>query len=198
MKRESIEKKVVAGLMIWGGSVAIAAYSGFLQAIPRELGAALAVAGIIIPAVIYFRNAPLREFISGLGIKTLTVFHIWRIGAGALFLFYGANDLLPEIFVANAGYGDIAVGLLAAVVLLMPEWNSKYWVFHVVGMADFVVAVGTGLTLVLSGNALMNNLFQLPVVLIPLFGVGVSGAMHIFAFDILRKSKGTEISQAIA
>lgn len=196
--KKKVERLIVSGLLLWGLGVAAAAYSGLLQAIPREFGAAMAIIGIIIPTALYFLNPGLRGYIDGLGLKTLTTFHVWRIGAGLVFLLYGALGLLPGIFVANAGYGDIAVGLLAAVLLLLPEYRLKYWFFHIVGMADFVIAVSTGLTLVLTGDRLMNNLFTMPVVLIPLFGVGVSGAAHIYAFANLWKPDPREITEAAA
>lgn len=179
------EKKVVLGLLIWGLAVFFLAATGFFASIPRQAIAILAVIGIAVPTAIYFRSRPVRDFVGSIGIKALTVFHVWRIGAGLLFVFYGSLGLLPGTFVANAGYGDIAVGVLVFAVLLLPEGRAKYWAFHIAGMADFVVAVGTGLTLVLSGNPLMANLVSLPVVLIPLFGVGISGATHIFAFHLL-------------
>ena len=186
---QKTERAVVAALLIWGVAVFALAAAGFFAAIPRQALAILAVTGIIVPTIVYFRSEKLRGFIESVGVKNLTIFHIWRIGAGFLFVFYGSQQLLPEAFVRNAGYGDIAVGFLAFVLLLFRESTAKYWIFHIVGMADFVLAVTTGLTLVLSGNPLMNNLATLPVVLIPLFGVGISGATHIFAFDLLWKNR---------
>jgi hypothetical protein len=188
-KNKRTERFLVIGLLIWGLTVFALASFGFFSVIPRQTIAVLAVLGVIIPAIVYFRNKNFREYIASIGIKNLTIFHIWRIGAGFLFLFYGSQNLLPETFVNNAGYGDLAVGLLAFVLLLFPEGLAKYWVFHILGMLDFVIAVGTGLFFVLSGHSLMNNLVTLPVVLIPLFGVGISGATHIFAFDLLWKQR---------
>lgn len=192
------EKWLVLGLLIWGVAVFVLAYAGFWSAIPRSAIAILAVTGIIIPTVIYFRSKKLREYVASIGVKNLTIFHIWRIGAGFLFVFYGSQNLLPQTFVQNAGYGDIAVGFLAFILLLFPESLAKYWVFHIIGMADFVLAVSTGLYFVLSGNPLMNNLVTLPVVLIPLYGVGISGATHIFAFDLLwRQRKESSLGETV-
>ena len=56
--------------------------------------------------------------------------------------------------------------------------------FHIIGLADFLLAVGTGLALTLVGTPLMSNIAAYPVVLIPLLGVPVSGAMHVMALDI--------------
>lgn len=190
-KNNRTERWLVFGLLIWGLTVFALAYVGFFATIPRPAIAGLAVTGIIVPTFIYFRNKRLQEYIASIGIKNLTIFHIWRIGAGFLFVFYGSQDLLPETFVQNAGYGDLAVGLLAFALLLFPESLTKYWIFHILGMADFILAISTGFFFVLSEHPLMNNLVTLPVILIPLYGVGISGATHIFAFDLLWEHRGT-------
>ncbi len=60
-----------------------------------------------------------------------------------------------------------------------------------VQMLDFIVVVGTGVTFTLLEVPLMKNLVELPVVLIPPYGVGISGATHIFAFALLWKQRQT-------
>ena len=86
-----------------------------------------------------------------------------------------------------AGLGDLLAGVNAATILWRPRTQARYRQIHRFGFADFVVAVGTGLTLTLLHDPRMALLRSLPMALIPLFGVGISGATHIFAFDLLRK-----------
>jgi hypothetical protein len=38
----------------------------------------------------------------------------------------------------------------------------------------------------------MAAITTLPLALIPLFGVGISGATHLIAFDMLRKGRGLQ------
>jgi hypothetical protein len=38
----------------------------------------------------------------------------------------------------------------------------------------------------------MSAIQTLPMALIPLYGVGISGASHIMAFDLLRRRSGIE------
>lgn len=185
------ERKTVFALLLWGLGVTTASFYGIFQKLPLPSIAFLVALGIVVPTIIYLANEKFRGYIESLGLKKLTILHLWRIGAGAMFLFYGSQNILPEIFVRNAGYGDVAVGLLVFVVLLLPESLTKYWVFHIFGMLDFIVAVGTGLTFTLLGVPLMKNLVELPIVLIPLYGVGISGATHIFAFALLWKQRQT-------
>ena len=43
----------------------------------------------------------------------------------------------------------------------------------------------------------MSGIQTLPMALIPFYGVGISGANHIMAFDLLRRrSPGTELKRA--
>lgn len=48
------------------------------------------------------------------------------------------------------------------------------------------MAVGTGLVFTLLNDSRMATIRELPMVLIPLFGVGISGASHLIAFSLLR------------
>jgi hypothetical protein len=86
--------------------------------------------------------------------------------------------------------GDLIAGLLALGVILLPKTHNRYLVFHLFGFADFVVAVGTGLTLFLLNDTRMTGIQTLPMALIPFYGVGISGASHIMAFDLLRRHAG--------
>ncbi|MEO0637064.1 MAG: hypothetical protein AAFY73_10485 [Pseudomonadota bacterium] len=57
-------------------------------------------------------------------------------------------------------------------------------------MADFLLAVGTGLIFSLLADPRMETIALFPLALIPLFGVTLSGATHIAAFHMLRQSGG--------
>jgi hypothetical protein len=131
-----------------------------------------------------------RAYVEIIGLRPITVFHIWRIGAALLFFWYGAHNLLPPIFVLIAGWGDLIAGLLALAVTLLPESRNRYLVFEIFGFADFVAAVGTGLTMFLLHDPRMAGIQTLPMALIPFYGVGISGASHIMAFDLLRRHVG--------
>ncbi|MBW7968577.1 permease [Bradyrhizobium sp. BR 10289] len=169
----------------------VAAETGLYGAIPPLLLAPVIVLGIVVPVIVYAMAKGFRDYIEAIGLRTLTAFHIWRIAAALLFFWYGAHNLLPEVFVRNAAWGDLIAGLLAGGVTLLPENRSRYLVFHIFGFADFVVALGTGLILFLLEDPRMAGIQTLPMALIPLYGVGISGANHIMAFDLLRRHVGT-------
>ena len=177
-------------LALWGVAVVAAAETGLYHAIYPLLLAAIIALGIVVPVIAYSISKGFRTYIEAIGLRALTIFHIWRIVAALLFFWYGAHDLLPPIFVRNAGWGDLIAGSMALGVPLLPESHTGYLVFHIFGFADFVVAVGTGLTLFLLNDPRMAGIQTLPMALIPFYGVGISGASHIMAFDLLRHHVG--------
>jgi hypothetical protein len=126
--------------------------------------------------------------VDAIGLRRLTLFHIWRIPAGVLFLYYGATGGLPLAFALIAGVGDILAGLGASTLLASDATIERLRRIHRFGFADFVTAVGTGLAFTLFGDPLMATLTTLPMALIPLFGVGLSGATHIVALYSMRRA----------
>lgn len=180
-------RRLLGVLALWGLAVALCAAGGVYRSMPPLLVAPIIALGIAVPVVVYALSPRLRRTIAAIGLRSLTAFHIWRIGAALVFLWYGAHALIPESFARNAGWGDLVAGLLAFAVTVLPESRGRYLVFHIVGFADFVLAVGTGLTFFLRGDPRMSAIQTLPLALIPLWGVGISGAGHIVAFHLLRQ-----------
>ncbi len=174
---------IVAG---WGATVALLGGLGVFAALPVPAIGGLAALGIALPVAVYAAAPGLRAAIRARGIGWLTRFHLWRIGAAAVFFAYGAEGRLPEVFVARAAWGDLLAGLLV-IPVIATGWGgrARFWVFHTVGFADFVLAVGTGLAFSLAGVPAMASIAEMPLVLIPLFGVGLSGAAHVMAFHLL-------------
>jgi len=183
----------VAGCVLtaWAIAVAASAEMGVLKLIPPPAIAALVALGIAAPVAAYLSLPSARRFIDGLGLYPLTVFHIWRVPAGLVFFAYGFGGALPPLFWILAGSGDLLVGLYAFRTFRARDDIRFFSRFHLVGFADFIVAVGTGLTFTLLGDPRMDAIAELPMALIPLFGVGVSGASHIIAFMILRRMRRT-------
>ena len=183
---------LLAVLAVWGVAVAVAAETGIYSSVYPLLLAGFIPLGIIVPFIVYATSTAFRRYIEAIGLRALTTFHVWRIGAALVFFWYGAHNLLPEIFVRNAGWGDLIVGFLALGVVLLPKTRNRYLVFHICGFADFVIAVGTGLTMFLLNDPRMAGVHTLPMALIPFYGVGISGASHLMAFDLLRRRVGID------
>lgn len=185
-KLDATKRGVLASLGSWGAVVAGASASGLLAKLPARLVAPLIVGGIALPTIAYARSSELKALARDVGIHKLSLFHTWRVVGTAAFLFYGSKDELPPTFVRNAAWGDLATSVLAGALLVLPRRRATYIAFHLFGLSDFIAALATGLRLTLKGDARMRTIATFPLALIPLFGVGLSGAAHLIAFDLLR------------
>lgn len=173
----------------WALAVAVLADRGVFLAMPMPAIALLVAVGILVLTAAYFFSRRLQGYIEEIGLYALTVLHIWRIPAALAFFVYGLAGQLPTLFWVLAGVGDLVAGLYAWKLAVSKPDAAAYLRFHLFGFADFVVAVGTGLTFTLLQDPKMATIAVLPLVLIPLFGVGISGATHLIAFDQLRRSR---------
>lgn len=175
-------------VIAWFVAVAWAALGGSLAALHPPLIAALVAAGIVLPSLAYFSSPSLQALAMRVGLVPLTALHMWRVPAALAFYAYGLAGELPTLFWVLAGTGDLIAGIYAAGSIRAAPRPGYFKRFHIFGFADFVVAVGTGLTYTLIQDARMAPIAQWPMALIPLFGVGLSGTAHLIAFDLLRKS----------
>ena len=64
---------------------------------------------------------------------------------------------------------------------------AGYWTAHAIGMADFVLAIATGMATTLADQPGMHAMAELPGALIPLFAVGLTASTHFVAFHLLLK-----------
>jgi hypothetical protein len=176
--------------LAWAGLVVAAAGSGLLAQLWMPAIAGLVALGIAGPTIWYFAAPEGRAWADRIGLRAITAFHVWRIPAAVIFFAYGAAGLLPPVFWIAAGTGDLIAGLWAwRVVRRRDAPIQAYRAMHRFGFADFVVAVGTGLTFTLLLDPRMAPVAALPLALIPLFGVGISGASHLVAFDMMRRGR---------
>lgn len=171
---------------VWATAVAVLASQGVFLMFPMPWYALLVALGIVIPTAIYFSSPSLQHYFRAIGYRPIILLHIWRVPAALLFFWYGAKGELPPIFWILAGTGDFLAGMLALYTVRKPLTTRSIRFFHRFGFADFVVAVGTGLTHTLLLDPRMATVAVLPMALIPLFGVGISGATHLIAFHMLR------------
>lgn len=189
-EQSTVQRVVLAVIALWGLGVIAAVEFGLYQPIPRALIGPIIVAGAVLPFLAYRFMPALRDYIEALGIRRLTVFHVWRVLAVPVFLWYGATGRLPDVMAQDAAWGDLIAASLALAMAFLPARRTSYWLFHVVGFADLVIAVGTGLVFTLLGDPRMGAIITLPLALIPLYGVGITAATHLMAFDLLVRSRG--------
>ncbi len=181
----AVERAMVATLTAWFLAVLGLGWLGVFGRLRHAAVGVIAVAALLGIVALYCLNPSFQAYVRSISFKRLTILNVWRFPAGALFLYYGTHGLLPPLFVQNAAWGDIFAACLVPVVLMLPEGRGKYLWFQVVGFADFILAVGTGLTLNLLDTPTMSNIAELPLCVIPLFGVPIIGAVHIMMLDRL-------------
>lgn len=191
----AVNRTLAVVAILWFALVCWAAASGVLAQLWQPFIAGLVAVGILLPTLWYFASPLARIWADHVGLRAITALHIWRIPAALAFFWYGLNGQLPTLFWVLAGVGDLIAGAWALVVTARPGSSlAAYARMHRFGFADFVVAVGTGLTFTLLLDPRMAPIAALPLALIPLFGVGISGATHLMAFDMLRRANARSLS----
>lgn len=139
--------------------------------------------------------------------STLVGVQAYRL-MGSVFLLLLAADRLPAIFALPAGFGDIAVGLLAPVVALAharnPERRGSVLAWNLLGLTDFAVAIAVGFALSPSPFQLLAEdpahlpLGGFPLVLFPAFVVPLSILLHIASLVKLRRQAASAGTGALA
>lgn len=157
------------------------------------LGVAIPVAAGVVALA---RSNSLRRLIDATPPAWLVLPHVLRF-VGIVFIVLAAGNQLPELFAYTAGIGDALVAA-AAIPVAWALLSKRPWSrgtllgFNVVGLVDFVGALGTGFFAAPSPLRLFYTtpstelLSVLPMVLIPTFMVPAFILLHIFSLHQLR------------
>lgn len=103
-----------------------------------------------------------------------------------------SEDLLPDLFANRAGYGDMLTAmtgvLLVAASTVFTNQRVKtlaYITWNFIGLADLLLAVGTGIYLALQISDSMIWITRLPLLLVPTFILPILFATHIIMLQRL-------------
>lgn len=195
LKNRRTEGLATLVVITWGLTVFLAGYYNLFKNTALPIFGATVIAIQVSLILLYLYNRPFREFSNAIPLSAIAIFHSWRIIAGWLFLMYAG--LLPDAFINNAAYGDIIAGFLGLLVIILGRLKWTYLLFNILGLLDFLLAVGTGLTLTLLGNDDMRHIATLPLILIPLFGVPISGFTHFISLYRIAGMKGKKLNDYI-
>jgi hypothetical protein len=186
----------LAGLLGWAGA--------FRSEVNRDFPfIALAILLPIGAGAVWLRSSSARQILSAIPQSWLVGLQVYR-GAGAIFLLLLGLGLLPGVFALPAGFGDVTVGLVALLVAAIASRDSKFapaWIlgWNLFGIADLVVAVGTGFLSAptrfqLLSPAAPNVLVGFfPLVLIPVYAVPLSVILHLASLTKLAR-EGRKVS----
>jgi hypothetical protein len=129
----------------------------------------------------------------------------WIVGVqlyramGLMFLVLLAAGRLPGMFAWPAGVGDVIVGLLAPFVAVAyarhpHKASTLVRAWNLFGIADLIVAVGTGLLTspspiqMFSFDAPNDLISAFPLVMVPVFLVPLSILLHLVSLKKLRET----------
>lgn len=160
----------------------------------------LGIAPPVIAGIIALgRSTTLRRLVEATPAAWLVVPHVLRF-VGLTFLFLAAGNQLPELFAYPAGIGDalVAAAALPVAWALMSKqpWSPRaLMTFNLIGLADFVGALGTGFFAAPSPLRLFYTtpstelMSVMPMVLVPTFLVPAFILLHVFSLHQLRTGR---------
>jgi hypothetical protein len=147
---------------------------------------AIAVALVTVP--------PLRTWAFRVDVRWLIAFHLIRF-IGIYFLVLYAQHELPYGFAVWGGSGDIAVAVLALIVICFVRFRAGFIVWNFVGLVDIVAVLATAARSEMAVPGSMHQLNRLPLILLPTFVVPVvivtHGVMLIRAFESAQRGRNS-------
>jgi hypothetical protein len=195
-------------LVLWAAISVALGGNGAFETAPGELPVALVLSlalPILLFAMIYQGSDSFRRYVLGLDLRWLTAIQGWRI-IGGMFLVLMSLNLLPGTFAWPAGVGDIIVGIYApfvvyALVRRSPNWRRHVVLLSVLGLLDFVGAIGSGVLAgdnpigLLRGPITTEIMQRLPLSIIPTFGVPAWILVHWISLLKVKHNEVPELGQ---
>jgi hypothetical protein len=142
--------------------------------------------------LVSWKIIPIRMWALNVDLRWLVLFHLTRLFAGAYFLLLCQRGQLSCAFARPAGWGDIAVAVLALAMVsairaeiakaLLVVWNT-------IGLIDIIFVVFSALRFGLKDWQSMHALRELPLSLLPTFLVPLIIASHILIFARLARGR---------
>lgn len=190
---------ILAG-MVWFAAILTLSLQGALEAEPDSPPVRLLVAASL-PVLtflgLYGASGAFRQWVLGLDLHLLVAMQSWRV-LGGVFLVLMVYGILPGSFAWPAGLGDVAIGIAAPFVLLTmlrdPGFirRKRFLVWNLLGLLDFVVAIGagtlsSGMFQGLSGTVTAAPMNAWPLSMIPGFLVPIFAMIHLAAIFQARK-----------
>lgn len=190
--------------LAWFAAVIAAGAAGFFQAPgpPVRIGLAAGLPPLLAVGAA-LGSAHFRAWARSLDLRVLALLQTWRVG-GLAFLALAAVHALPAGFALPAGYGDVAVGLSAPLVALYVVGRGAtgrrlFVAWTLFGILDLLNAVALGVLHsdspvgLLATDVNTDLMEQLPMVLIPAFGVPITLVLHVISLmtvsDPARRSR---------
>jgi len=186
---------ILIALLVWLAAAVVAARAGLLASAPGPaiglVNFALATISLIVLAAV----PSARDWAAQVSLRPLVAYHLVRF-VGLAFLAFAVAGRLPAEWAVKAAWGDIAVAILAGFVAMfsLPVVSIRRWialfVWNVLGFADIVFVLATGISIAVRDVAAMSPLRDWPLVLLPTFVVPLILVTHVVIF--VRLFRGRE------
>jgi hypothetical protein len=184
---------VFAATLVWLASIVAISALGVLT-LERRAIVPLAIVGTTIALVVlHRRGGSLRAVVDALDVRLVIGFHALRAVIGTGFLVLAARGELDPVFARIAGWGDIAVGVGAMVVVAGGERPARAWTrvraaWNLFGLLDIaiVIVVAQSILLLSDHPQTMFGLVALPWLLVPFVIVPLVIATHVLLIARLR------------
>jgi hypothetical protein len=192
--RSHITVSTILAGMVWFAAILTLSLQGALEAEPDSPPVRLLVAASL-PVLsflgLYGASRAFRQWVQAFDLHLLVAMQSWRV-LGGVFLVLMAYGILPGSFAWPAGLGDVAIGVAAPFVLLALLRDTgfarrkRFLVWNLLGLFDFVVAIGagtlsSGMFQGLTGPISAAPVNAWPLNMIPGFLVPLFAMMHLAA-----------------
>ncbi|MFO0749619.1 MAG: hypothetical protein U1F43_28705 [Myxococcota bacterium] len=176
-------------------ALAIALGASGAYAAVRPLVPGLFAVAVASTLLAWRRSPALRAWSDALDLRGPILFHVVRVGFGALFLVELAAGRLPAYFAEKAGIGDIIAGALALVAALAAGRTpltrvrrAVVLVWCLFGLVDILTVLVTAQYgfLVLGDLQIAATLGRLPYALLPTVVVPLVVLSHLLVLQRLR------------
>ncbi len=177
------ESSPLLGILLW---LALAIIAGTRHFPPESPPLFLpgTVWGLVAIFFLAYRFArPFHDWLLTVDLRVLLAFHLTRY-VGIYFLVLYRAQQLPYEFAVLGGWGDIiAADGVALLILFAPRRGRASWLAHVIwnafGLADILFVALTAARLNLEHPGSMQEIFHLPLSLLPTFVVPIIIATHL-------------------
>lgn len=170
-------------LLAWLSLAIVAGATGHIRRVPSP-GPQLIIVALAVTTVMATTLVPrLRVLVDGADLRWLAAPHVLRY-VGFVFLALAARGEMSALFARNAGVGDIVSATLALALILAGAPRTRLqrglWLaWSVIGLLDFAIVLGTARYVAVHEPGSLAVLFQVPLVVVPMFAVPLLIASHV-------------------
>lgn len=177
---------------MWFIGACVIGLSGLYYGLPAPAVGATNATLVTLSLLAIFFVPVIRMWALSVSLRLLILYHIVRF-VGIAFLVLLSQGTIPGAFAITAGWGDIAVAVLALIVAVtcVPVASAtRWWIvlfWNTFGLIDILYVLRTGIGLALADMEQMLWITAFPMSLLPTFIVPLVIVTHVLIFVRLRR-----------